>query len=86
MGINNGLLWQWGFRRALVDDEWIRINLPISYTNTGYKIFECSGRTTASGVAASNCGYQYNTKTTTSFGLIQDTYTDNGGNWLTLGY
>lgn len=84
--INNSVLIQFGKRPGLTNDQWYTVTLPIAYSNNTYNIFDCAGRMGTDMDVRCCCSYKSNSITNTTFVLMQDTYADNIGNWLTLGF
>lgn len=83
---SDGFCEQWGQRGAITGEQTLTINLLRKYSNTNYVVFETTIKNANTGYAGSGAVVKGSSKTTSSFQLIQDTFTDNGGFWMTMGY
>ena len=81
---SDGLCEQGGVRAAISGDSSGTVNLLVEYANTDYEVHDMAIATNKTGNARSGC--MLGAKSTDSFVLWQDTYTDEGGNWRARGY
>ena len=81
---SDGYCEQGGVRPAISGDQSATINLLVSYANINYQVFDMPLASNKTGNARAGC--MLGTRTTSTFVLWQDTYTDEGGIWKACGY
>ena len=81
---SDGLCEQGGVRAAISGDQSGTVNLLVEYADTNYEVHDMPLASNKTGNARSGC--MLGAKSTDSFVLWQDTYTDEGGNWRARGY
>lgn len=83
---SDGWLEQGGNRESLIGERELTVTLIKPYKDTNYSVFEITKKDRNTTYAGSGAVLVTNSKTKTSFKLLQDTFTDNGGEWKTCGY
>lgn len=84
----SGLIVQWGTRASIATDKTLTITFPTAFTTTAYAFSDCAARTSLSVESRSQscASIMSGTKTTTGLKIGQDTYADNGGTWIAIGF
>ena len=81
---SDGWCEQGGTRPPIAKDTSGTVNLLVEFADTNYQVFDMPLVSSQTSDARSGC--MLGTRTTTSFVLWQDTYTDEGGIWEAKGY
>ena len=82
---SDGYCEQWGTRASLGEDKSLTVTLLKPFISTDYLVFEQSMTASVSSGSV-RAGCRLGTRTTTTFVLNQDTYSDAGGLWQACGY
>lgn len=84
--LGNGLIIQWGKRGAMKKDGSLTVTFPTAFSNTNYSFTDCAIRSATNTDVRACASISSSGKKTTSITLMQDTYADDGGQWIAVGY